>query len=163
MSMFLTRVGDQSHESLAKHMVTNLGQSDRAESYATGNLYRLQEVLEYGFETSKCFMLVEKEKQDIISVGGYCVDTSSIWLVTTKAAESLTKRERVQAIFLLRGFLKKLLKTYPETTFRNEVSIANKNHIKLIKALGGKGFNTMTYNPKNDSKFYPFHFQYNKE
>lgn len=155
MSMFLVKVIDT--QGLANRMAAILGASDRAESWALGTLETLEDNIQYGLENTNCFMLVSDTK-GIICLGGYETLEGSLWLLTSEAAEGLNRKEKVQAVLKLRGFLNKLLDSYPTTIFRNQVSISNYSHIKLIKALGGKGFNTMTYNPKNDAKFYPFHF-----
>ena len=140
---------------VAEMVAPILTQADIAESRALGTT-NIVESLQRGLDTSYCWVLVGAT-QGVLCLGGICPDTQSVWLVTTTNTEKLSRAERLKAILKLRGILKELLETYKGIKFSNMVGISNHGHIKLIKALGGKGFNTLLLNDSG-SKFYPFHF-----
>lgn len=160
--MRIVIVGSHNSEGLAMKVAEMLGESDRKEFSALGGSDNIVERIQYGIDHGECYLL-EDDRGNIVCLGGIQVDTGSIWLLSTERAEELNRVRRVKAIFALRGILKTLLAQHPNVIFKNVVSISNTAHIKLIKALGGKGFNTLVASSYTGSMFYPFYFQRSKQ
>lgn len=143
---------------LAEVVAKNLGNSDLAEFAALGATGDIKERIQYGFDHTDSYVLSSEEDGKILCVGGVSVEGQSIWLLTTAHMEGMNRKGRIAVAFKLRGMLNELLKEHEGVQFNNVVSMFNNAHIKLIKALGGKGFSTMFENTKTKQMFYPFHF-----
>lgn len=144
-------------EGIAEKLAANLGRSDRAEFAATGNTDRVEDVIQYGLDNTQCYILEDNEGK-MLCLGGIDPANGTLWLLTTTHAEGLNRKGRLTAAFKLRGVLNEILTAHRGVKFQNVVSMSNKSHIRLIKALGGKGFNTILINSKTSQMFYPFYF-----
>ena len=154
----LHRVQPEEVQETILYFAENIHEDDQQELKAMGRFSdtAAQEALSHGVGATYCFTASIHGKG--LAVGGYDIEEGTVWFITTKHVDSLTRRERVLFGLSLKGVMQRLLKENPGVYFRNIVSMHNKNHIRLIKSLGGKGFNTLYENVKSGSLFYPFYF-----
>lgn len=159
----IRKVHEDYVEQFTRYFADNIHENDRKELQAMGrfNDEAAYDALSHGVGREYCFTAsidAEKGEPVWLAIGGWCPVEGTVWFITTKYVDTLTRTERVRFGLALKGVMQRLLKEYPNVAFRNIVSMVNHSHIKLIKALGGKGFNTLYENTKSGSMFYPFYF-----
>ena len=150
-------------EKFTRYFADNIHDNDMQELKAMGrfNDEAAYEALSNGVGKEFCYAAsLEGDDADPawLAIGGWCPEQGTVWFITAKAVDTLTRTERVRFGLALKGVMQRMLKAWPDVAFRNIVSMGNHSHIKLIKALGGKGFNTLYENTKSGSMFYPFYF-----
>lgn len=155
----IKQVIPEEHWEIADYFAQNLHYNDLSEAYALGiKKDQLHDGYMMGMEKGKTFVAYQDETPVIL--GGYITETQTVWMVTSKPISEMTPRERTVLGLKLRTVVRKELASLPEG-FRlsNVVGRDNHSHIKLIKTMGGKGFNTLLKHEETESIFYPFYFE----
>lgn len=150
-------------EEFTRHFADNIHDNDMSELKAMGrfNDDAAYDALSHGVGGEFCYAASlegDDGKPTWLAIGGWCPKQGTVWFITTKEVDTLTRTERVRFGLALKGVMQWILKVWPDVAFRNIVSMPNHSHIRLIKALGGQGFNTLYENTKSGSMFYPFYF-----
>lgn len=150
-------------EEFTRHFADNIHDNDMQELKAMGrfNDDAAYDALSHGVGGEFCYAASlegDDGKPTWLAIGGWCPKQGTVWFITTKEVDTLTRTERVRFGLALKGVMQWILKVWPDVAFRNIVSMSNHSHIRLIKALGGQGFNTLYENTKSGAMFYPFYF-----
>lgn len=159
----IRKVHEDYIEEFTRYFADNIHDNDMQELKAMGrfNDDAAYDALSHGVGGEFCYAASlegDDGKPTWLAIGGWCPKQGTVWFITTKEVDTLTRTERVRFGLALKGVMQGILKDWPDVAFRNIVSMANHSHIRLIKALGGKGFNTLYENTKSGAMFYPFYF-----
>lgn len=159
----IRKVHEDYVEEFTRFFADNIHDNDMRELKAMGrfNDDAAYDALSHGVGEKYCYAASlegDAANPTWLAIGGWCPEQGTVWFITTKAVDALTRTERVRFGLALKGVMQRILKEWPDVAFKNIVSMSNRSHIKLIKALGGKGFDTLYENTKSGAMFYPFYF-----